>query len=143
MAKYRKLTDSDIEQFEYVLNEVAMSKLSCQKICENNKIDFRLFWQKIKDDPGFAEKYARAKTMQAEYFAELMNEVVFNRDEDHTPFTGGNVVARDRLIADTLKFQVSKLLPKKYGDKIDVTSNGETVAPVVPEWYKSNGKRKS
>jgi len=36
-------------------------------------------------------------------------------------------VQRDRLITDRLIFAISKMFPHKYGDKIDVTSNGEAI----------------
>ena len=36
-------------------------------------------------------------------------------------------VQRDRLLADTVKFYIAKILPKVYGEKIDVTSGGEAI----------------
>ena len=39
------------------------------------------------------------------------------------------VVNRSRLRVDTRKWLLSKLIPKKYGDKIDVTSGGERIQP--------------
>jgi hypothetical protein len=78
--------------------------------------------------PDFSEKYTRARQLQTEFMREQMIEVSNHRDEDHTPFTGANVIQRDKLIVETLKWQMSKLNPKKYGDKIDVTSDGEKLA---------------
>ena len=39
------------------------------------------------------------------------------------------VVNRSRLRVDSRKWLLSKLIPKKYGDHIDVTSGGERIQP--------------
>lgn len=65
----------------------------------------------------FAEKYTRAKEDQAETFEERMLQVA-NTEAD---------VQRARLIVDTMKWTASKLKPKKYGDKLDVTSDGKVL----------------
>ena len=36
---------------------------------------------------------------------------------------------RARLMIDTRKWYLSKIMPKKYGDKLDVTSNGNDLVP--------------
>jgi hypothetical protein len=59
--------------------------------------------------------------------ADEILEISDHREEDHTPFTGMNVVQRDRLRIDTRKWLLSKLEPKKYGDKVDVTSGNEPI----------------
>jgi hypothetical protein len=38
-------------------------------------------------------------------------------------------VARSQLRVDTRKWYLSKLAPKRYGDRLDVTSGGEKIAP--------------
>jgi hypothetical protein len=45
---------------------------------------------------------------------------------------------RDRLRVDARKWLLSKMLPKKYGDKLDVTSDGEKM-PVVTVNLAPNG----
>lgn len=40
-------------------------------------------------------------------------------------------VQRDKIRADSRKWYASKLAPKLYGEKLDITSNGETVKPGV------------
>lgn len=41
----------------------------------------------------------------------------------------GDMVERARLQVDTRKWLASKILPKKYGDKVDVTTNGKDLIP--------------
>ena len=36
-------------------------------------------------------------------------------------------IQRDRLIIDTGKFAIAKMLPKLYGDRVDITTNGQSI----------------
>jgi hypothetical protein len=63
----------------------------------------------------FVQQYARAKESQADAYEELMLEVARTEKD----------VQRARLIVDTMKWTASKLKPKKYGDKVDYTTNGK------------------
>lgn len=65
----------------------------------------------------FRNKYARAKENQADAYEEMMLDTA-RTEED---------VARARLIVDTMKWTASKLKPKKYGDKLDLTSDGKAL----------------
>jgi hypothetical protein len=61
----------------------------------------------------FQTQYARARTALMDHYADQMVEIAFE---------GSNAdqiaVARDRLKVDTLKWIMSKLGHKKYGDKL-------------------------
>ncbi len=74
----------------------------------------------------FSEQYARAREAQAEIRAD---EIVDIADDDANDFTAdkdGNLVAnnehiqRSRLRVDARKWIAAKLLPKRYGDKLDL-----------------------
>lgn len=65
----------------------------------------------------FREQYARAKEVQADSYEDMMLDIANNQDD----------VNRARLIIDTMKWTASKLKPKKYGDKIDMTTNGKDI----------------
>lgn len=64
----------------------------------------------------FLNKYEAARDLQADVYADEMDDIA--RDEKLD-------VQRARLIIDTRKWTASKLKPKKYGDKIDMTTNGK------------------
>lgn len=69
---------------------------------------------------SFYELYARAKQQQLESMAE---DIVDISNDDQLD-------ANDKRIRiDTRKWLLSKLIPKVYGDKIDVTSDGKALAP--------------
>jgi hypothetical protein len=69
--------------------------------------------------------------------AELMGDEILNicdatqddiiTDENGNLLTNHNVIQRDRLRVDTRKWLMSKMKPKKYGDKTDITTNGEKI----------------
>lgn len=117
----------DRELFDKVCAELEQTHEGLDTICKRQNSSASAFNDLKRDDEELTARYVRARQDQAHYLFDLMREVVFNRAEDHTPFTGMNVVNRDRLIADTLKFASSKLLPKVYGDKIDVTTEGKAI----------------
>jgi hypothetical protein len=82
----------------------------------------------------FLHQYARAKEEQADFLAEEILEISDHTNEDHTPFTGSNVVNRDKLRVDARKWIASKLKPKKYGDRIDHNhEGGQTIVVRVEE----------
>ena len=65
----------------------------------------------------FKQQYAKAKETQADSYEDRML-VIAQTEPD---------VQRARLIIDTMKWTASKLKPKKYGDKLDVTSDGKAL----------------
>ena len=69
----------------------------------------------LREDPKLAEQYARAREIQADYFAE---EIVDIADTEPDP-----QVARVRM--DARKWHASKTAPKKYGDKIYQEHSGK------------------
>ena len=98
-------------------------------------VDTTFFSWRLKH-PELDQMYARAKEEQTEYLANEMLEIA------DTPTTGvtittkpdgsreereGDMFQHRRLQIDTRKWIMAKLKPRKYGEKIDVTTNGESV----------------
>lgn len=82
------------------------------------------------DEPfaGFLRQYARAREHQADAKFDEAWEIA----QKATPEN----VAVARLQIDTIKWQASKLVPKKYGDKLDVNHGGDvgvSITYVSPE----------
>ncbi len=80
----------------------------------------------------FSDQYKFACDIRAENMADELQEIADDKEGD---------VQRDRLRVDTRKWVISKILPKKYGDKVDVTSGGEKIKgnAVVYTDFKENG----
>jgi hypothetical protein len=82
----------------------------------------------VRDDDRLAVAYARAREMQAHALAEraiAISRKAYGRD------TAG--VAAARLEVDTLKWYVSKIAPRLYGERVMVEQEGDHVVRVVFE----------
>lgn len=81
----------------------------------------------------FQKKYARAREAQAEaLFDEILdiaddasNDYVETDDEDGGVRVNHDHIQRSRLRVDSRKWYLSKVLPKKFGEKLDLTSGGD------------------
>jgi hypothetical protein len=110
------------ETAEEILRRIALGE-SLRSICKDRTLPSRDVvhcW--LFDNPEFTDQYARAKEKQAEAYADEMEELARDKNIDTN---------RARLIIDTRKWIAAKLLPKKYGDKVDFTSGGEAVKFIV------------
>ena len=58
-------------------------------------------------------------------------------DKEGNEIINHNVINRDRLRVDTRKWFLSKLNPKKYGEKLEIESNNTQVIKGITfdEWY--------
>lgn len=95
----------------------------------------------LREHKEFQEQYARAKEEAADALVEEIQDIADDGSNDwmeHHDKDGntgwklnGEHVQRSRLRVDTRKWVASKLKPKKYGDRVDVTSGGEKVQPIL------------
>ena len=99
---------------------ISTSHKSLRTVSRDVGVDVSNILRWINDNKEFREQYTRAKEEQADYLVEEMIDISEHTEEDHTPFTGANVIQRDRLRVETRKWIASKLKPKKYGDKLDI-----------------------
>src|ERR1044072_1702714 len=79
----------------------------------------------LANNEAFMDKYAKAKDTQADTLADEMQYIADNVIADK------DAVAKARLQVDTRKWVAAKLKPKKDGDKLDMTSGGEKLQPVL------------
>jgi len=78
-------------------------------------------WAINDEPPGFAERYARARMLQADALAEEAAEI-----SDH----GSGDPVRDRLRVDTRKWLASKINPARFGDRQQLEHSGKVSTPV-------------
>lgn len=84
---------------------------SLRSICRDERMpSLSTVCRWLSQDPEFQEQYARSRERQAEVYAD---EIVDIADEAKTADSAA--VARVRV--DSRKWVVSKLLPKKYGER--------------------------
>jgi hypothetical protein len=84
-------------------------------------------WWHIYDHEGFAAQYARAREAQADCWA---SEIVDLADET---LADANHVAKARLQIDARKWVASKLLPRKYSERVSAELTGANGAPIKTE----------
>ncbi|MDM1049402.1 hypothetical protein [Sphingobacterium hotanense] len=138
MANPRELSDEEKKQvLEYVLEEIALSSVSLRKATKSAIGFFKLDnlspstvlnWIEAFEKH---EQYARAREDRADNIFEEILDIVdcedhdMGIDEKGNPRVNHDVIQRDRLRVDARKWMLGKMQPKKYGDKLDVTSDGE------------------
>jgi len=100
------------------------SGLSAFKACEAASVPHSTFLEWIRDDEELANSYARAREDLIERIA---NEVLELSDADVGLQPDGKkdwaAVQKHKLQVDTRKWLLSKLAPKKYGDKLELTGD--------------------
>lgn len=73
----------------------------------------------LRDNKEFSEQYTRAKQEAADALSEDIQEI------GKLTLTGLYEPAAARVAIDSYKWIAAKLKPKKYGDKVDITTDGE------------------
>lgn len=131
------------ELAEKICEETAGSSKSLKTICEELGISVGTVVCWLSEGhrnyiAEFAKLYARAKDAQADFLAEEILEIADDGTNDYMTITKGDmeynvedreVTNRSKLRVDARKWIASKLKPKKYGDKTDITSGGEPLKP--------------
>lgn len=109
---------------------------SLRSVCRDEELPSKatvLRWIARHDD--FRDQYVRAKAQGAEAIAEEMFDIADDASNDWMEKLdaegqgigwqlNGDHVRRSQLRIDTRKWYLSKIMPKKYGDKLEVNSTG-------------------
>ena len=99
---------------------------SMYRVCEDHHMPNRAaIFHWIKDDPIFAELLREAYAARGEKFAEETTLLADEAKEAPPELT-----AAYRLAVDTRKWVASRLLPKKYGDKVALVGDSENPVAV-------------
>jgi hypothetical protein len=107
------------------------------------------YWLLDKTRPEFLEHYKTARDIQADLMADELLDIADNSANDYMERELGNGatidvvntenIQRSRLRIDARKWAMSKIKPKKYGDKIDVTSDGKQLPQPIINVHRDNG----
>lgn len=115
----------DPQKANLVIEIMGEEKLSTVKACEKAGVKRTTFLLWCDIDKDLADRYARTRDDVIEFIAE---ETIRIADEPiPSTATGGldsAAVAKQRLQVDTRKWLLSKLAPKKYGDRQHVEHSG-------------------
>lgn len=115
---------------------------SLRDICADDDMPVKssiLKWLGLHQD--FADQYARAREAQADHFAEEILDIADDgtndwmkrqQGEETVEVANHEHISRSKLRVDARKWLMSKMAPKKYGDKITQEVTGADGAPLVP-----------
>jgi hypothetical protein len=111
------------ELVDIILQRIADGE-SLRSVCRDKKmphVSTVIKWR--SENQEFLAQYEEARISQAQH---LFDQLIDIADT-------GEDVARDRLRVDTRKWYLSKVLPKVYGDKLDLTTKGDKLpTPIIP-----------
>jgi hypothetical protein len=98
--------------------ELIITGSNLNQICKRDDMPSRdTLYRWLAEKAEFSDNYMRACKIRREFQFESLQEVV-DAEVD---------VKRARLKIDVIKWQLGKEEPKKYGDKLDLTSDGEKI----------------
>ena len=122
--------------FETIFELIENGK-SLRKALATVKLSSSTFFIWIDENENKSKQYARACEERAEALLDEMIDIVDDTRNDiiETDLGDGiivekpnnEVIQRSRLRYDARKWLISKLNPKKYGEKMDVTSGGDKI----------------
>lgn len=97
------------------------------------------FYEWIDNDKEKAIHYARACEKRADAIFEDIIDIADNTDNDTIYTDKGEIpnsewIARSRLKVDARKWMLSKMNPKKYGDKLQQEHSGEIKTNTTIKW---------
>jgi Bacteriophage Sf6, terminase small subunit-like len=130
MAKGKRFTQ---QLADAICNRMASGE-SLRQICKDGSmpaLSTVLKW--VSERPDFEAKYTQARERLMEYWAEEIIEICDDGTNDwiereakdgskYSVFDHEHV-QRSRLRVDSRKWLMSKMLPRKYGDKVAVTGS--------------------
>lgn len=124
--------------FESIIDKITTEGASLRSVLSQpNMPSSKTFYQWLESDEEKRKQYTRACEDRADLiFDEILDIADENNADVYIDDAGdakidGNTVQRSRLKIDARKWMLSKMNPKKYGDKIDHTTNGESIQPPV------------
>lgn len=88
--------------------------MSLRESCEKNAVAPSSFMRWVEEDAALAEHYTRARARLLDLKAEELEDIGERAATAETAVE----VAGLRLLSDNRKWLLSKLAPKKYGDKL-------------------------
>jgi hypothetical protein len=124
---------SDLEKtkiFSIICSRVELGEALRTVLKAENMPSPATFYSWLENDESKVKQYARATELRAEAIFEDMITIADDSSNDEIEIDLGDgvkssrpnteFIQRSRLRVDTRKWIVSKLNPKKYGDKIDI-----------------------
>jgi hypothetical protein len=131
--------------FEQICKDVVEGKISFKQAVDNSNISRTQFYKQILSSNENKEMYNYAREVRSDYLFEEIVEIADTQEEGCTIIEKangketrrGDMTEHRRLRVDARKWVVARMNPKKYGDKLDVTSNNEAINQSITLNYDS------
>ncbi|WP_325052321.1 terminase small subunit-like protein [Sinorhizobium meliloti] len=118
------------ETREKLLEKLSIGK-SLREICSAEGMPSESLVRKwVMKDEDFGAQYARAREAGMEALADEILQIADSQEgdvittEDGREIVNHDAIQRARLRVDTRKWLMSKIAPKKYGDRLDLNHSG-------------------
>ena len=120
------------EQFDAILADMAAG-MATYKAMQAHGSNYRAFYGQLASNAEARERYARAKADGLDVLADEILELAdtprvgvktMTKPDGAVETVKGDMIERSRLQVDSRKWLLSKLAPKKYGDRLDVEHGG-------------------
>lgn len=129
-------TDYTQELADRICEELALGK-SMRTVCAAEDMPaMSSVFKWLREHKEFTEQYAKAKEESADAMAEellyiadtpVMGEIKTIKPDGSVEIKQDEMLGHRRLQVDSRKWLMAKMKPKKYGDKIDMTTDGKAL----------------
>ena len=126
--------------FNEIISDIESGLSLRASLRKDNRPSSSTFFIWIDEDELKSKQYARSTELRADILFDEILEIAYTTEEGTTTketdkgieISTGDMLGHRRLKVDSLKWVLSKMNPKKYGDKTDITSGGEKL-PTSPQ----------
>ena len=118
-----------------ICNDVIENKISFNEAVDRSDISLVTFYKWITDSIELQKLYNYARQIRSDVLFEEIVEiadtteegVVIKETDKGTEIRRGDMTEHRRLKIDARKWVVAKMQPKKYGEKLDLTSDNKAL----------------
>lgn len=120
------------ECFDWIISEIESGKSLISALNTNGMPSTSTFYIWLETEKEKSKRYACACEVRELLILDEILTIADSQENDAIETDNGiitnhNAINRNRLQIDSRKWMLGKLNPKKYGDKIDMTSGGEKI----------------
>lgn len=123
---------------ESIILDIAERHKSARAACKKHDVKTSSFLRWVRESEEIANKYMRAMELRQDALFDEIIEIADSQENDVSIDADGNkiinhnIVQRNKLQIDARKWSLAKMNPRKYGDKVDVTTDGEKITGNPP-----------
>jgi len=133
------------DTFNFICKEIESGKSLREVLRDNDNMpSTQTLYKWIDSESDKSKQYARACELRADIIFDEMIEIADDgRNDFMTKDIGDGIevqvlnsehIQRSRLRIDARKWILSKMNPKKFGDKTDITTNGKEINIGYKDW---------